>query len=59
MFLEFLALNTTCVFLCRMVGLFVCLFVCFLFVCLFVCLLVALFVRCSVLNCFVAAVLPS
>ena len=38
---------------------FVCLFVCLFFVCLFVCLLVALFVRCSVLNCFVAAVLPS
>ena len=50
MFLEFLALNTTCVFLCRMVC---------LFVCLFVCLWVALFVTCNVLNCFVAAVLPS
>ena len=36
MFLEFLALNTTCVFLRRMVGLFVCLFVCLFFVCLFV-----------------------
>ena len=55
MFLEFLALNTTCVFLCRMVGLFVCLFVCLFFVCLFVRLFVCLFV-CLFVGCFVRPV---